>query len=208
MRSSLRSGTVALVLLGSTGFVQAADDVDRGVINRGAGEATRPPTGAPAGVMQQSGAGTAVRDVPASNTPSGAFPHASAAAPDATTDKTENTGATSSGPIGATGQTMPAKFSERNATLDKTPIMAQPLPLTDEQKRMVYDSLAANSEVETRAIDTEPANALPTDVKLYDVPEKVTEQIPALKGYKYVRLVDKLVLVAAPNRVVVGAIMK
>jgi hypothetical protein len=205
MRSSLRCSAVALVLLGSMGLAHAADDADRGVINRGAGEATRPPTGAPAGVMQQSGAGTAVRDVPASNTPSGAFPHASAVAPDATSDKAENTGAATAGPIGATGETMPAKFSERNAALDKTPIMAQPLPLSDAQKRMIYQGLA-NAAVETRAIEVQPAGALPPDVKLNDLPEKLTEEIPALKGYKYVRLVDKVVLVSAPNRTVVGEI--
>jgi hypothetical protein len=212
MHSSLRSGAVVLALLGSAGVLQAADDRDRGIINRGAEEAMRPPTGAPAGVMQQSGAGAAVRDVPAANTPSGAFPQSSAAAPDATTDKidnkTDNTGVVTGGPIGATEHTMPSKFSAKNAALDKTPIMAHPLPLTEEQKRAVYAILAANGEIETRAIDTAPADALPADVKLYDLPDKVVEQAPALKGYKYVRLIDKVVLVSPPNRIVAGEIMK
>jgi hypothetical protein len=216
MRSSVLCGALALALalLGGAGAVRAADDAARGVINRGAEEAQRPPTGAPAGVMQQSGAGSAVRDVPASNTPSGAFPASKAAAPDAVTDNA-NTGlapsgpaGSESGPIGATGHTMPAKFSERNAALDKTPIMAHPLPLSDEQKRTVYEALAANGDVETRALDTEPANALPADVKLYDLPPRVAEQFPALRHYKYVRLTDKVVLVSAPNRIVAGELTR
>ena len=40
-----------------------------------------------------------------------------------------------SGPIGAVGQTIPAKFSKRNDILDRTPIMAFPLRLSDEERR-------------------------------------------------------------------------
>jgi hypothetical protein len=157
--------------------------------------------------MQQSGAGTVVRDVPATNTPSGAFPESKAVAPDATTDPTPTTGTAAAGPIGATGETMPAKFSAENAALDKMPIMGHPLPLTDAEKRFVYEK-AADTEAETRAIDTEPANMLPADVKLHDLPDPVVERIPALKGYKFVKLTDKIVIVSAPNRIVVGEIGK
>ena len=103
---------------------------------------------------------------------------------------------------------MPAKFSAENDALDKMPIMGHPLPLTDAQKRMVYDSLAANSEAETRGITVGPANALPADVAIHDLPEKLTDQVPALKGYKFVKLIDKIVIVSPPNRIVVGEIAK
>jgi hypothetical protein len=119
-----------------------------------------------------------------------------------------NTGVASGGPIGATGQTMPAKLSAENDALDKMPIMAHPLPLSDQQKRMVYDSLAASSEAETRGIMVGPANALPADVTMHDLPQKLIEQVPALKGYKFVKLVDKIVIVSPPNRIVVGEISK
>lgn len=217
MRNALRNGIVTLALIGGMGAAVGQDNPATGQINRGAGEATRPPTGAPAGVMQQSGAGEAVRDVPASNTPSGAFPTAKSAAPDATTDPSpaqhqpaadagSNTGLAPSGPIGSTGQTMPAKYSEKNAALDKIPIMAQSLNLTDEQRKMIYQSLAAHKDVEARAIDASAATELPEDVKLYDLPEKVVEQLPNLKAYKFARLQDKFVLVSAPTRIVVGEI--
>jgi hypothetical protein len=119
-----------------------------------------------------------------------------------------NTGVASGGPIGATGQTMPAKFSAENDALDKMPMMGHPLPLTDEQKRMVYDSLAANPEAETKGLTVGPANALPADVALHDLPDKLAEQLPALKGYKFAKLPDKIVIVSPPNRIVVGEITK
>ena len=120
-----------------------------------------------------------------------------------------NTGAAvAGGPIGATGHTMPAKFSAENDALDKMPIMGHPLPLSDEQKRMVYDSLAAAGEAETRGIAVGPATELPADVAMHDLPDKVTEQVPALAGFKFVRLPDKIVIVSPPNRIVVGEIAK
>jgi hypothetical protein len=119
-----------------------------------------------------------------------------------------NTGLSTEGPIGATGQTMPAKFSVENDALDKLPIMGHPLPLTDAQKRMVYDSLAADSEAETRGITAGPANILPADVNLHPLPEKLIDQVPALKGYKFAKLTDKIVIVSPPNRIVVDELTK
>jgi hypothetical protein len=46
--------------------------------------------------------------------------------------------ATPPGPIGATGQTMPAKFSKRNDTFDRVPIMAQPSTLSDQDRERIY----------------------------------------------------------------------
>jgi hypothetical protein len=130
------------------------------------------------------------------------------AAEDVKTSPDANTGLAAGGPIGATGQTMPAKFSAENDALDQMPIMGHPLPLTDAQKRMVYDSLAANAEAETRGITVGPAHALPADVAIHGLPEKLTDQVPALKGYKFVKLIDKIVIVSPPNRIVVGEIAK
>jgi hypothetical protein len=118
-----------------------------------------------------------------------------------------NTGAGSSAPIGATGQTMPAKFSAENDALDKIPIMGR-LPLTADQTRMVRDSLAASSEPDAGTAAVGPATELPADVAIHDLPGNVTEQVPALKGYKFAKLADKIVIVSPPNRVVVGEIAK
>lgn len=119
-----------------------------------------------------------------------------------------NTGAASSGPIGATGHTMPAKFSAQNDALDKMPIMGHPLPLSDEQKSMVHDSLTATSEPEEGVAAVGLATELPADIAIHDLPSNVTDQAPALKGYKFAKLVDKIVIVSPPNRVVVGEIAR
>src|SRR5439155_24919175 len=50
-----------------------------------------------------------------------------------------------SGPIGSFGQTIPAKFSQRNDVLDHVPIMALPLPLTDEQRKQIYEAVMADN---------------------------------------------------------------
>jgi hypothetical protein len=118
-----------------------------------------------------------------------------------------NTGAGSNTPIGATGETMPAKFSAENDARDKIPIMGR-LSLTADQARMLRDGLAASSEPDAGVAAVGPATELPADVAIHDPPENVTEQAPALKGYKFAKLADKIVIVSAPNRVVVGEIAK
>jgi hypothetical protein len=185
MRTSLRYGAIAVALLASTGLATATDA--SGKIN--AGVPTQQPTGE------------------ASNDPGVVSPRDAKNQPEQS-PAGASTGLAPSGPIGATPQTMPSTVSAENDKLDKTPIMAQPLTITDDDKRLIFDSIAANTEVETRAIDTEPANTLPVDVKMFDLPEKVSEQVPALKGYKYVKLTNKIVIVSAPNRIVVGELTR
>jgi hypothetical protein len=47
---------------------------------------------------------------------------------------------------------------------------------------------------------------LPADVAIHALPEKLIDQVPALKGYKFVKLTNKIV--SPPNRIVVGEIAK
>ena len=104
-------------------------------------------------------------------------------------------------------QTTSSKYSERNAALDKLPIMAQPLPLNEAQKQLIYRSVS-----ETRpapdADAVEPAHALPSSVVLHPLPKKVVQEIPALGNLHYARFANKVLLVRAPNRIVVGVIEK
>jgi hypothetical protein len=177
-------------MLGSVGFAHAADDADTGRINRGAAEAQMPPSGSPPG----GGPGERVDGVPAPmSTPSGATTGMATDVP--------------SGPIGATRQTMPAKYSAENAAKDELPIMAQPLDLTDGQKQLIAKAVAGNPDVFIAGIEAAPAaTTLSNDVILHDLPVTVTEQVPAVKGYKFVKLQDKILLVSPPNRTVVGEI--
>jgi hypothetical protein len=43
-------------------------------------------------------------------------------------------------------------------------------------------------------------------VELWDLPPGVEDQVPAVRGYKFVKGLDKVLLVNPPNRVVVGEI--
>jgi hypothetical protein len=105
----------------------------------------------------------------------------------------------------ADSQTVPAKFSTRNASLDTLPTMAQPLPLSDEQKQRIAASITkANPPV--AQINAKPSDFLPADTKLYDMPADIAADIPFVRDLKYVRLPGKIALVGAANMVVVGEI--
>jgi hypothetical protein len=104
------------------------------------------------------------------------------------------------------GETVPAKFSQRNAALDEVPIMARPLPLNDDQKRRIYDVVSgANKPVAT--ITAQPASALPGSMELFELPPELAD-IAAVRDLKYVRLPGKVLLVQPANMVVVGEIAR
>jgi len=115
---------------------------------------------------------------------------------------------TSQAPIGSGPQTMPAKFDADVAARDRVPIMARPLPLSAEQKRQIYDSVMNDAQVPAAVTEATPATILPPTVELSELPPGVEDQIPAVRGYKYLKLQDKVLLVAPANRVVVGEIAR
>jgi hypothetical protein len=102
------------------------------------------------------------------------------------------------------GQTVPAKYSPRNDEIDKTPIVAMSLRLTDEQKRAIAEGVkAANAPaVQTSA---KVAEELPWQVPMQELPPALAND-PALAGLKYVRTSDRILLVAPQNRIVVGEV--
>jgi hypothetical protein len=119
---------------------------------------------------------------------------------------TGDTGA--GGPIGASPQTMPAKSDDSIAARDRLPIMARPLPLTDEQKQQIYASVMNNTQIPTAPISAQPATILPDSVELSALPDGMEQQIAGVRGYKVVKTQDKVLLVQPSNRVVVGEIGK
>ncbi len=119
------------------------------------------------------------------------------------------TGDTTSGaPIGAGPETTPAKFNEDVAARDRIPIMARPLPLDDEQKRQIYDRVMGNAQIPVTQTTAQPATILPGTVELSELSPAIDEQIPAVRGYKYVKLPDRVLVVSPSNRVVVGEIRR
>jgi len=64
-------------------------------------------------------------------------------------------------PIGATTQTMPANFSQRNDLLDRVPTTAWPLPLNEQQCKQIYTAVMAdNSQSAPGATELKPGSFL------------------------------------------------
>ena len=103
----------------------------------------------------------------------------------------------------ADSQTVPAKFSERNDAIDKLPILAMPLGLSDAQKRAIVESVrGANAPVATSTAKV--SDELAWTVVVNDLPASAGD--PALAKLKYVRLSDRVLLIEPANRIVIGEI--
>ncbi len=117
--------------------------------------------------------------------------------------------ATSSAPIGATGQTMPAKFSERNDTLDRVPIMALPSTLSDRDRQRIYRAAMADSTpIANDAARLAPAVELDAQQALtetFPLPASV-RAISGVRGLGYVKTKSKVFLVEPATRIVVDEI--
>jgi len=120
-----------------------------------------------------------------------------------------STGLGGPGPIGATRQTMPEQFSKPNETLDRVPIMALQLGLSDQQRQRVYQAVMADKS----AAATDTGGLAPTSVLLTEVALKETNGFPSslgdvvsLHGLKYVKTKDKVFLIIPNNRIVIDEI--
>ncbi len=105
----------------------------------------------------------------------------------------------------ADSQTRPAKFSADNDARDKIPIMARGPSLTDDQKKMIAETLR-QSPTSSARVEAAPATALPVTVDLQEWPARVRDQIPAIAGTKYVHFADRILIVTPANRIVIGEI--
>ena len=103
----------------------------------------------------------------------------------------------------ADSQTAPSKVSERNAKLDAVPIMAMPLPLSDEQKQRIVASIT-KSNAPIRELSAKPADMLPVTTEVSDFPAEVKQDAPILSDIQFIRTRDKILLVRAANMVVTG----
>jgi hypothetical protein len=124
------------------------------------------------------------------------------------TSTTPGAGSGQPGPIGATLQTMPAKFSKRNDLLDHMPMMAWPLPLNEQQRQEIYKAVMAdNSQPIEGASAIKPASSLSIAQKrdLRPLPQAVTG-IDGLQGLKYVKGKDKVFLLQPSTGIVVDEI--
>ena len=106
----------------------------------------------------------------------------------------------------ADSQTVPAKFSERNAYIDSLPTMAAALIwLNDSDRQQIAAALRADNAPLVQ-LEAAPAEELSGAFELRDLPKAVTDAWPGLAGYSYLRTADRAVIVREPNSVVVGEI--
>ena len=92
--------------------------------------------------------------------------------------------------------------------MDKLPTTAMQFPLTDEQKKLVAESVAAVPKTETNAdlSNLHVAMFLPIGTPIQEFSSELTQQFPPVSRYKYVKTDDRIVIVDPPNRTVVGEI--
>ena len=112
------------------------------------------------------------------------------------------------GPIGATVQTMPAKFSQRNDLLDHLPMMAWPLRLDAQQRQKIYQAVMADKSQPAANVDTlKPAASLSYEQTgdMHPLPQALAG-LDGLQGLSYVKAKDKVFLVRPANRVIVDEI--
>ena len=137
-------------------------------------------------------------------------PIADQAAPAAVGPAQANTASGPAGeqtPLGATAQTMPSTISKENAALDKKPITALQLPLTDEQRQIIAKSVASAPKSSNPGLtNTHDAMFLPLDTPIQEFSSDVTQQVPYAARYKYVKLADRVLIIDPPFLTVVGEI--
>ena len=104
----------------------------------------------------------------------------------------------------ADSQTVPAKFSERNAAIDKKPILGF-LELTPEQRRAVFDAVKA-TDTPVVSSNAKVTEELPSSVAMHELPLSIITAVPELRDLKYVRLNDRVLLVYPPSWIVVGEV--
>jgi len=112
------------------------------------------------------------------------------------------------GPIGAIGQTMPAKFSKRNDTLDRVPTMAWPLAISDQERQQVYQTVMSDQSSSIDVSKFRPADQLPPELALKDMhplPDNIAK-IGDLDHLAYIKGKDKVLLVTPATRIVVDVI--
>jgi hypothetical protein len=85
--------------------------------------------------------------------------------------------------------------------------IARPLPLTDEERARIHARVIRMPDAPTARVPP-PAllSALPSSVPLQDLPAGMTQEVPLVEGYKFVKFDDRILVVNPANRIVVSEI--
>jgi len=102
----------------------------------------------------------------------------------------------------ANTDTVPAKFSAKNAADDALITIAYTFKtLTDEQRRAIFEAL--KGQPATAAFNADVGTEVPPGVELRPVPNEVTARVPQTRDYRYAVAKDRVLLVGT-SRIVVG----
>jgi hypothetical protein len=111
------------------------------------------------------------------------------------------------GPIGASGDTMPAKYSAKNAADDKLPIGGYRLKhLTDDQRHAICRAVRGAAPSGGANIHPQVGALVPSSAALVPLPAEVTSQVPDTRDLKFTIAQDKVVLIDPVNMMVVGVL--
>jgi hypothetical protein len=100
-------------------------------------------------------------------------------------------------------ETVPAKFSEKNAAADRLITVAYTFKaLTADQRRAIYQALKDQPATGSASV-AEVGVVLPPSVELRAVPDQVAASVPQAKDYQFA-VTDRGVLLVSPTRIVVG----
>ena len=103
----------------------------------------------------------------------------------------------------ANTDTVPAKFSQKNAADDELITVAYTFKaLTDEQRRAIFAAL--KDQPSGSAFNAEIGVELPLAIELRAVPDELVARVPQTQGYQYAVASNRVVLVSPPTRIVVG----
>ena len=102
----------------------------------------------------------------------------------------------------ANNDTVPAKFSAKNAADDELITIAYTFKtLTDDERRAIYQSL--KDQPAGSAFDADIGTKLPPGIELRPVPDEVAARVPQTRDYRYAVAKDRVLLVGT-SRIVVG----
>jgi hypothetical protein len=84
---------------------------------------------------------------------------------------------------------------------------AAELALSDEQRGRIYEGVMRIADAPVAAAPAPAlADALPSGVAMQDLPASVTREIPLVRGHKFVKFDDRIVVVDPASRLVVAMI--
>ena len=89
----------------------------------------------------------------------------------------------------------------RDAATDSVP------ELSDEQRSRIFDSIVRISDAPiAEMVAPEVADSLPAEVPTQDLPNDVIREIPLIRGHKFVKFDDRILVVSSASRLVVAMI--